>query len=64
MDYAKRIFLTTEHPSSSYCQSVLVDRETGEAYGQADLIEIDGVYVAGAMIYQALEDVTSETIEE
>ena len=38
MDYSERIYLTTEHPSSNYGIPVLVDRETGQAFGRGDLI--------------------------
>lgn len=31
--------LTTEHPSSSYGQPVLVKRGTGEAFGPGDIIK-------------------------
>lgn len=31
------LWLTTDHPASSYNQPVIVDDETGQAYGTADL---------------------------
>ena len=31
--------LTTEHAASSYGQPVLVNRDTGEAYGAADIVK-------------------------
>ena len=46
MDYAERFKLTMDHAASSYGQPVLVDRETSEAYGPADLLEIDGEIIA------------------
>ena len=54
MDYTQRFELTTEHAAASYGQPVLVDRETGEAYGPADLVEIGGEYVSGQQIAEAL----------
>ncbi|MBU4302682.1 MAG: hypothetical protein KKE79_04345 [Actinobacteria bacterium] len=56
MDYGERFELSTEHAASSYGQPVVVDRETGEAIGAADLVEVDGRYVSGAEIMKAIED--------
>jgi hypothetical protein len=54
MDYAARFKLTTEHAASSYGQAVLVDLETGEAYGPADLLEIEGEDIAAAEVIDSL----------
>jgi hypothetical protein len=56
MDYGERFYLTTEHSASSYGIPVLVDRETGEAIGPADLIEVNGELVAGAQITYAINE--------
>ena len=46
----ERFELTTEHSASSYGKAVLVDRETGEAYGPADLLEVEGEIVTAAEV--------------
>ena len=51
-EYKDRFILTTEHPSSSYNQAVLVDTETGQAYGVADVLP-DGSPAAG--LYERLK---------
>jgi len=38
MSKSKKYILTTEHAASSYGQPVLVDTETGQAYGRADIL--------------------------
>ena len=35
---SEKYILTTEHAASSYGQPVLVDTETGQAYGVADIL--------------------------
>lgn len=55
MDYSERFYLTSEHPSSKYGLPVLVDRETGKAFGRGDLVFIEGRAVAAVDIYQELE---------
>ncbi len=34
--------LSTEHPASTYGQPVLVNRDTGEAYGPSDVVQVYG----------------------
>jgi len=41
----EKYILTTEHAASSYDQPVLVDTETNEAYGVADILP-DGTLAA------------------
>jgi len=38
MSKSKKYILTAEHAASSYGQPVLVDTETGQAYGVADIL--------------------------
>ena len=47
----QRYILTTEHPASSYGQPVLVDTDTGQAYGKADILP-DGT--PAAKLYEEL----------
>ncbi len=56
MDYAARFKLTTENAASSYGQAVLVDLETGEAYGPADLLEVEGEIIAASEVMDNLRD--------
>ena len=34
--------LSTEHPASTYGQPLLVNRDTGEAYGPSDIVQVYG----------------------
>jgi len=55
VELGQRFELTRGHSTSSYGLPVLVDRETGEAIGKADLVEVGGKLFSGAEIMFELE---------
>jgi hypothetical protein len=58
--------LSDEHATSSYGKPVLVDRETGEAYGPGDIVQIlpGGGYIPGYIAVRAFTEGESFSAEE
>jgi len=50
--------LSNEHPSSSYGKPVLVNEDTGEAYGPGDLMKLNpsGGYVPGYLAVRKIAE--------
>jgi len=58
--------LSDEHLASSYGKPVLVDQDTGEAYGPGDIVKIlpGGSYVPGYIAVKAFTEGESFSAEE
>jgi hypothetical protein len=58
--------LSDEHLASSYGKPVLVDQETGKAYGPDDILQVNpgGNPVPGYLVVRALIEGESFSVEE